>query len=123
MSERILEHKKNRKDSFITFEEPLKIKKIINNAQTYVLVECVSMWINNMLYHQKPKDKIFKTIKEILSLDKDIVFVLNDVSCSVIGASKEVREFVDVNGIVSQILAKGCDEVYFLRAGLEQKLK
>ncbi|MDQ7043997.1 MAG: bifunctional adenosylcobinamide kinase/adenosylcobinamide-phosphate guanylyltransferase [Sulfurimonas sp.] len=53
MKEKVLHHQKLRGDEFITLEEPLLLYDIIKTQTKPVLVECISMWINNMLYHKK----------------------------------------------------------------------
>ena len=122
MKKRIKRHKQKRKNRFQTVEEPLKLAKAVKKCDDIVLIEDISMWINNMLYHGKKK-KIFKVIKKLLKLDRDVVFVINNVGESVIGHSKLVREFCDINGVVSQLIAKECDMVYNVVAGIAQRIK
>jgi adenosylcobinamide kinase/adenosylcobinamide-phosphate guanylyltransferase len=122
MKKRVKKHKNKRKNSFKTIEESLKLYKKVKKLDDVVLVEDISMWINNMLYHDKKK-KIFKEIKKLLKLKQDIIFVQNNVSESVISEYKLTREFVDINGIVSQLIAKECDEVIEVVAGIAKKIK
>ncbi len=122
MRRRIKRHKKQRKKSFKTIEEPLKLAKVIKKCDDVVLVEDISMWINNMLYHGKAK-KIEKELAKLLSLPQDMVFVLNNVGESVISENALVREFCDINGVVSQMLAKECDVVYNVVAGIATRIK
>ena len=123
MQERVSKHKKQRADKFTTIEEPLKLTHAIKNTHTPVLLECVSMWINNMLYHKQSEKEILQEIESLLTLDTDIVFVINDVSCSVVSDNSLVREFVDINGRLSQLLASNCDAVYNTVAGISVKIK
>ena len=122
MKKKIKKHKKQRKDSFITIEEAIKLHKKIKKLDDVVLIEDISMWINNMLYHKKEK-KIFLSIKKLLHLEQDIVFVINNVSESIIPATKLSRDFTTYNGLVAQIIAKECDSVYELVAGIGKKIK
>ena len=123
MKLRIDEHKKNRANSFVTLEEPLKIHKIINSSDKPILVECISMWINNMLYHEFSFDEMVEELNSIMMLDKNIVFVLNDVGSGVIPDNALAREFVDISGKISQLLASQCDEVYHTIAGISTRIK
>lgn len=123
MKDRIKKHKIQRENNFITLEEPLKLSKIIESSKDIVLVECVSMWINNMLYHQYSEDDIIEEIEKISKLKNEVVFVINDVSCSVVSENKLVRKFVDINGKVAQLLASNCDEIYNNIAGISVKIK
>jgi len=121
--QRVKVHKEQRADNFTTIEEPLKITNSITNAKQLVLVECVSMWLNNMLYHQKSFFEIEAEMKEILKLDKDIVFVLNDVGSGIIPDNALAREFVDISGKISQLIAQECDAVFHVIAGIGTKIK
>ncbi len=123
MKERIDEHKKARKDSFTTIEEPLKLYDIIKTNKQSVLVECVSMWINNMLYHGFTLKDMKSELSGLLKLNTDIVFVLNDVGSGIIPENKLAREFVDISGKLSQLIAKECDEVYHTIAGISTRIK
>jgi len=123
MKIRIDEHKKYREDKFITIEEPLKLYENISTSKDIVLVECVSMWINNMLYHGFTLDNMKEELNSILELDTSIVFVLNDVGSGIIPANKLAREFVDISGKLSQLIASKCDEVFHTIAGISTKIK
>lgn len=123
MHKRIEAHKMHRKENFSTIEEPLQLCSLISKLDSLVLVECVSIWINNMLYHEKNYDEIKKEIEDVLTLDKDMVFVLNDVGSGIIPDNKLAREFVDISGKISQILARESDEVFHVIAGIGTKIK
>jgi len=120
---RVNKHKLQRQDNFITIEEPLELSFIISKQTDIVLVECVSMWINNMLYHSKTEQDMIEEIEKLRHLHQRIIFVVNDVSCSVVSENKLVREFVDINGRISQLLASSCQEVYNTVAGISVKIK
>lgn len=124
MSVRIQNHKSQRNDLFITIEEPLKLSKITKKyTDNIVLIECVSMWINNMLYHGFNESDIMHHLQDLSSQNIDMVFVINDVSCSVVSDNALVRKFVDINGRVSQYLASHCQEVYNTVAGISIQIK
>ena len=123
MIDRVKRHKIQRKDNFITIEEPLRLSDAVIKRDKIVLVECVSMWINNMLYHNYKFEDMIKEIESLSQLQESIVFVINDVGCSVVSQNRVVREFVDINGKIAQILASQCDEVYNNIAGISVKIK
>ena len=123
MQKRVDAHKEMRKDRFMTVEEALNLKEKIELQQGAVLVECLSMWINNMLYHEKSYEDMQAELSMVLALKQDIVFVINDVSCGVIPENKLAREFVDINGKLAQFVASECDSVYHVIAGIATKIK
>ena len=124
MQEKVNLHKLQRKENFYTIEEALALTKTITQLNNeFVLVECISMWLNNMLYHKYTHQQILQEIDILCKLPNNLVFVLNDVSCSVVSDNSLVREFVNLSGIISQKLAKSCDEVYHVTAGISVKIK
>ena len=124
MQERINAHKAQREDRFITVEEALELsKEIQKHEDTPVLVECLSIWVNNMLYHEKGVADMIEEINSFMVQKRDIVFVINDVSCGVIPDNKLSREFVDANGKIAQLVASACDEVYHIVAGIATRIK
>ncbi|MFA5455810.1 MAG: bifunctional adenosylcobinamide kinase/adenosylcobinamide-phosphate guanylyltransferase [Sulfurimonas sp.] len=123
MQRRVDEHKLQRSEKFETLEEPLKLYNAITTCDSSVLIECVSMWINNMLYHGNNFDAMKREIEAVLALDKTVVFVLNDVGCGIIPENKLAREFIDISGKLSQLIASGCDEVYHTVAGISARIK
>lgn len=123
MKERIDAHKQERGDDFITLEEPLKIHEAVKNSSSPVLIECVSMWINNMFYHDHTLLDMLQELERILELDKTIVFVLNDVGSGIIPDNQLARDFIDASGKLSQLIAGKCDEVYHTIAGISTRIK
>ena len=120
MGERINKHIIERKNDFITIEEPKDLTKIIKENNTY-LIDCVSMWLFNNLQNNEESLKL--QLSEICKTEANIIFILNDVSCGVIPFDKESRRFVDYSGIIGQELVKLCDEVYEIKYGIERKIK
>ena len=123
MSKKVQHHKLHRGNSFHTIEEALDLHSVIKNKDSIVLVECISMWINNMLFHKNGEKEILEHIERIMLDKQSIVFVINDVSTTVVSENALVREFVNINGLVSQHLASQCDEVYNTVAGIAIKIK
>lgn len=123
MKERIEQHKLQRNENFLTLEEPLNLVEAVRPLKTLVLIECTSMWMNNMLYHGFSYDDIQEHVHKLLALPQDIVFVLNDVGSGIIPDNALAREFIDISGKISQILGKNCDSVFHCIAGIATKIK
>ena len=123
MQERIEQHKKQRADKFVTLEEPLHLAQIVSKCEDIVLVECVSMWLNNMLYHGFEYEDIKKEIQVILKDNQDKVFVINDVGSGIIPDNALARKFADISGKIAQLIASECDEVFHVIAGIGSKIK
>lgn len=123
MRQRIAEHQQRRQDRFITIEEPLQLACAVQGCQGFVIVECISMWLNNMLYHKYDEQQIMRELAAVTALATDLVFVQNEVGLGVIADNPLARQYVDISGKAAQFLAENCDEVYFCCAGLKSRLK
>ena len=124
MSQRVAVHRERRQDRFITLQEPVKLyEALLGCAGGAVLVECVSMWLNNMLYYQIPEDLILQELNSALQLSLDTVFVQNEVGMGIVPDNPLVRQYIDLSGKASQMLGAYCHEVYFCCAGLSMRLK
>jgi len=120
---RVGAHIKQRTDEFETIEEARYLLTTLESMSQAVLVECVTMWLNNLIYYGVSDDIILAELETIMNLDKDIVFVLNDVGSGVIADNALARRFVDLSGKASQIIASSCDEVYHVIAGIQRRIK
>jgi len=123
MRARVRIHQQRRKDSFITLEEPIKLFDALEKCQRPVLIECVSMWLNNLLYHQIPEADILQELEAVLKLSPDMVLVHNEVGLGVIADNPLARQFVDLSGKAAQLMGHYCDEVFFCSAGLKMRMK
>lgn len=123
MAERIAEHKQRRQDRFIVLEEPVEILKTLSICPGPVLIECVSMWLNNRLYRQDTEEAILQELTEVASLPVDLVFVHNEVGLGVVPPNNTARKYIDLSGKSAQLLAAQCDNVYYCCAGLTLTLK
>ena len=123
MRTRVHIHQQRRMDSFITLEEPVKLLDALEKCQRPVLIECVSMWLNNLLYHQTSEADILKELEAVLQLPCNMVLVHNEVGLSVIADNPLARQFVDLSGKAAQLMGQYCDEVFFCSAGLKMRMK
>jgi adenosylcobinamide kinase / adenosylcobinamide-phosphate guanylyltransferase len=123
IQDRVRVHKQRRKDYFITLEEPIKLLDVLEKYQGPVLIECVSMWLNNLLHHQIPETEILQELEAVLQLPGNMVLVHNEVGLGVIADNPLARQFVDLSGKAAQLMGQYCDEVFFCSAGLKLRLK
>ena len=121
MQDKITKHRQRRDDKYITIEAPIDILSCIKPQNTYI-IECMSMWVFNMLIHNR-QDEIEYTISQLARIDANIVFVINDVSSGIIPLDSQTRQYVDINGTISQYIASICDDVYMVACGIATKIK
>ena len=123
MKERITKHRRRRGNTFETIEEHLRLASVLRNIQCPVLIECLTMWLNNALHHKYSERKVFAEIDNLLSLECDVVFVINEVGLGIIPENHLARKFLDLSGRIAQKLGEACNEVIWCVAGNTIRIK
>lgn len=140
MRERIARHQQDRAErvpGMSTVEEPLQLAQAITehgNAQTLVVVDCLTLWLTNWLMPaenseknkaaaQYPKAPVAMLLEAIESCPGPLVLVGNEIGLGVIPLGREVRAFVDALGRLNQDVAQACERVTLMAAGLPLTLK
>lgn len=127
MVQRVEEHQARRGENWHTVEEPLALVDALTQAsfeKRIILVDCLTLWITNLMMAEadvaREADALVSYLKEAAV---PIVLVSNEVGQGVIPDNKMARAFVDLSGLVHQRVADACNHVYFVTAGIPQKLK
>lgn len=133
MGRRIALHRQRRPADWLTVEEPYLLADCLRqyaSADHYLLVDCLTLWLSNVLFDRQgnPQAAFFaqqrQALLEALSdCPHPILLVSNEVGQGVVPADAMTRLFVDESGFLHQDLAKLCDRVTFITAGLAQHLK
>jgi adenosylcobinamide kinase/adenosylcobinamide-phosphate guanylyltransferase len=136
-------------------EEPLELAQAItrhSDANTLVVVDCLTLWLTNLLmpleaaepYFEEnqpkkaendqkylPKISVAQQVQAqsatvLIAIKKSqgpVVVVGNEIGLGVIPLGRETRAFVDELGRLNQDVAGGCARVTFMAAGLPLTLK
>jgi adenosylcobinamide kinase/adenosylcobinamide-phosphate guanylyltransferase len=123
MGERIRIHRQRRQDMFITIEEPVKLLSALQRCPGPVLVECISMWLNNQLFHGVVESDILAELEGAMQLPCTLVLVHNEVGLGIIPDNALARRYVDLSGRAAQLIAAYCERVFFCSAGLKLQMK
>ena len=140
MKQRVHLHQQQRaQDNWTTFEEQLDLagalKKCHENNFKIVLVDCLTLWLNNLMYSFEQQNKIISEndLNELtqqlmiqcaqLPDDIKIIFVINEVGMGIIPENNVARLFRDLSGRCSQAIAQKADHVFFISCGLPMQLK
>ena len=130
MNKRISIHRKSRPAHWQTFEEPkdlvLVLKKIGSQFDT-IIIDCLTLWVSNLLLKGKKEIFIENKINQILMLLKKnrsrSIIVSNEVGLGIVPNSKMGRAFRDIAGRINQIVADKSDEVFFMVSGIPWRIK
>lgn len=130
MASRIARHKADRPSNWDLVEQSLAlpdaIEKYVSQTGTLLLVDCLTLWLNNEMYHNPLThfDDLCKSLLEVLSkAECDVILVSNEVGMGIIPLGEVTRKFVDWQGWLNQNVAKQADKVTFVAAGLPLVLK
>jgi adenosylcobinamide kinase/adenosylcobinamide-phosphate guanylyltransferase len=129
LQQRIREHRKRRPAQWKLVEEPIGLGAALGlHAADHrcVLVECLTLWLTNLLC--APDPGLFAREREsfmesLPRLPGHIILVSNETGLGIVPLGEITRRFVDEAGRMHQELAKICDRVIFTVAGLPHFLK
>jgi adenosylcobinamide kinase/adenosylcobinamide-phosphate guanylyltransferase len=128
MRNRIAAHKTQRGDLWVTHEEPFNLvgvlEKIDQQSGAFVLVDCLTLWLSNLLLSEKNCDEeIAQLIRFLEASSSRIVIVSNEVGLGIVPDNALARRFRDVQGLANQRIAEIANNVVFIAAGLPLILK
>lgn len=128
MANRIKKHKEERSSLWTTIEEKMDLKAAIASAikqkADFIIVDCLTLWISNLMYGKKNINNYVSDLTETLvKTEIPITLVTNEVGLGIVPNSKDARDFRDILGFVNQKLAKVVDKVIFLVSGIPMELK
>ncbi len=128
---RVARHQKERRQrGWPTIEERHDIAAAIANAGVeLVLVDCLTLWVNNLLFvkhdisEQDIQVECKKIIKVCRNLQGKIIFVTNEVGCGIVPENTLARRYRDLVGRCNQVMAEGADQVYLVVSSIPVKIK
>ena len=130
MKERIDHHKKERDKSWRTVESSLELPEAINENSRkgdIILVDCLTLWINNILMETKDPDIIHQRIHKLIFAIKKakcpIILVSNEVGAGIVPENGLARQFRDLAGFTNQKVAECSDSVIWMIAGIPVSIK
>jgi adenosylcobinamide kinase/adenosylcobinamide-phosphate guanylyltransferase len=127
MAARIERHRRERGTSWTTVEEPLALGAALGRwraRERIVLVECLTLWLTNLLVGEHPVEPAVDALLAELGQDRGpVVLVSNEVGLGVVPMNALARRFVDDAGRLHQRVAALADRVALLVAGLPLVVK
>jgi len=135
MEEKIRRHQEERQDRFITLEEPIDLPSAFEKALALrprvIVVDCLTMWVSNLLLAEKAEDLPMHTdrLLDLLRRTANIaeprhtILVSNEVGCGIIPANALSRQYIVLLGRVNKAIANICDQVLLMVSGLPLTVK
>jgi len=141
MARRIAHHQTRRPAHWQTVECDLALADPLRQhatANTCLLVDCLTMWLTNLLFAGRGaaqaeagealdcallRGEIDRLLATLPTLPGEVILVSNEVGWSIVPANPLARVFTDEQGRLNQRVAKVCDDVVLVAAGLPLQLK
>ena len=127
MRQRIENHKRQRGNDWVTYEEPLKIAEVIKEIEgkySVILIDCLTLWLSNLFMNNKKSEREIESFCCSLSTVHCPLFIVsNEVGMGIVPDNELSRKFRDMAGLLNQKIASTSDEVYMVVAGIPVKIK
>jgi adenosylcobinamide kinase/adenosylcobinamide-phosphate guanylyltransferase len=132
MAARIARHRQRRGAAWRTVEAPREVAAAVargegafsDDGATGVLVDCVTLWVTNLLLANVSDDAILAAAETLgRAITLPTVVVTNEVGGGIVPDNALARRFRDLAGLVNQRLAAASDEAWLVAAGLPLRLR
>lgn len=140
LTARIARHHARRPAAWQTVEAPLDLSGALSTCPdtSTVLLDCVSLWVSNMLFRGGASDRSVTDWEEFTAsvlvavqavIDRQavragaLIVVTNEVGLGIVPAEPVSRFYRDALGLANQAFAQAADEAYLLVSGLPVRLK
>lgn len=136
MEERIDRHRRKRREKgWETIEETIDLAGAIARAGAYrvLLVDCLTLWANNLLYGAQLKGKRFteeamagscrEVIRACGAHPGEVIFVTNELGMGIVPENETARRFRDIAGRCNQEIAASAERVTLVVSGIPLHLK
>ena len=134
--ERIRKHREARRGKgWETIEETADLAGVIRRSEgcRVLLVDCLTLWINNLLYEAEKRGEVFNEeaaagrCRELIDASRafpgTVIFVTNELGMGIVPDNETARRFRDVAGRCNQEIAAAADTVTLVVSGIPLNLK
>jgi len=136
MEERIRKHREARRGKgWETIEETADLAGVIRRAGAFrvLLIDCLTLWINNLFYEAEKRGENFTEeaaigrCRELTdscgAFGGTVIFVTNELGMGIVPDNETARRFRDIAGRCNQEIAAAADTVTLVVSGIPLHLK
>lgn len=124
---RVAQHRARRGTQWRNLEAPLELAAAIDaqaNAESVLLVDCLTLWLGNLLHHERSIEACVDALSNSLRATRGpVILVSNETSLGIVPDNALTRRFRDAAGATNQCVAALADRVVMVMAGLPLTLK
>lgn len=136
MQERIALHQHQRSQSgyaWETLEEPYDLPDLLKrlSGEKAVLVDCLTLWLSNVLLAMEGftdrqeliESEITRLEDSVRTFQGNLILVTNEVGDGIVPEYALGRLYRDLAGRMNALLARQCEQVFLVTAGIPIELK
>ncbi len=130
MRARIQEHRKRRPAGWLTVEEPRALAQAVRehaNKNRCIVIECLTLWLTNLLCASISPQELEAERTALLTIVREVpghlIIVSNETGLGIVPVDALSRRFSEEAGLLHQDLARICDRVTLVAAGIPLLLK
>jgi adenosylcobinamide kinase / adenosylcobinamide-phosphate guanylyltransferase len=129
MRDRIARHRADRGAGFDTCEEPRALPETLaaDRDHDVVVVDCLTIWISNLLVGGAPvgevQDRIGVLLATLAARRSHVVIVSNEVGMGLVPETPLGRVFRDLTGLAHQRISAVADELHLAVMGVVLRLR
>ena len=127
MQARIDLHKQRRGPEWVLAEAPVDLVDTLRRFEhpnNVILIDCLSVWITNLIIGEHDiaahRDSLIAHLAISIS---SLIFVASETGLGIVPENALSRQFRDESGRLNQMVARASDDVFFVTAGIAQKIK
>lgn len=130
MKERIERHKRERGNHWQTLETPMDIIGAIEQkgpGSDIMLIDCLTIWTSNLMMYLDTDQAIIREVDRLCQVISSppcpVILVSNEVGTGIVPENPLARRYRDLAGWCNQKIAKACDQVIWMVAGIPVTIK
>jgi adenosylcobinamide kinase/adenosylcobinamide-phosphate guanylyltransferase len=128
ISERIAAHRAERAglaagtEGFITLEDPLELDRAIARAGERAVVDCVPLWVNNLVFYKR-EDDFGRLLEGFIAGMRDCIVVTNETGLGNVPFDQVTRRYNMLLAEANRKIAAVADRVELMVCGIPIKVK
>lgn len=136
MDERIRRHCRDRQGrGWQSVEESLLLVEQLGSCRpgTTVLIDCLTLWINNLMYEAGEQQQKINEDQVAVQAEKlvlaagvhqgTVIMVTNEVGLGIVPDNPMARLYRDLVGRCNQVVARAADQVFLVSCGIPLQIK
>ena len=120
-------HKQRRGPEWVLAEAPVDLVDTLRRFEhpdNVILIDCLSVWMTNLIMGEHDiaahRDSLIAHLAISIS---SLIFVASETGLGIVPDNALSRQFRDESGRLNQMVARASDDVFFVTAGIAQKIK